>query len=139
MAGITADVGEVADMVEYDDFLLFCDRAVSPLNAGIGGTNVSSVSAIDTGSYAWVPSPPKRDVRLSGTGLILPRVFLETLGLRFLHSMTTPMMTSTRRISALNAITASMAGKNIPILFSTCATSSDSETVVEPSVELEAL
>jgi hypothetical protein len=35
MADITADVGEVADMVEYDDFLLFCDRAVSPLNAGI--------------------------------------------------------------------------------------------------------
>jgi hypothetical protein len=30
-----ADGGEAGDIVEYDDFLLFFDRAVSPLNAGI--------------------------------------------------------------------------------------------------------
>jgi hypothetical protein len=31
----TTEGGEGGDMVEYDDFLLFFDRAVSPLNAGI--------------------------------------------------------------------------------------------------------
>jgi hypothetical protein len=53
--------------------------------------------------------------------------------------MTTPTIINTRSINALKAITASMAGKNIPILFRTSATSLDSDTVVEPPVELEAL
>lgn len=106
-----------------------------------GGTKVSSVIAIDTGWYECVGSVAveKRDVRLSGTGLILPRVFLETLGPRLLHKRTTPTITNTRRIKALKAITANMAGKNIPILASTCATSSDSDTDVEPVVEFAAL
>jgi hypothetical protein len=32
---IAVVIGEDGDIVEYDDILLFFDRAVSPLNAGI--------------------------------------------------------------------------------------------------------
>ena len=58
-------------------------------NAGVGGTNVSSVSAIDTGWYvpSWSPMPcggPNDDVRWRGMGLA--RLMLTHCG-RFLFRL----------------------------------------------------
>lgn len=114
-------------------------------NAGEGGTNVSSVNAIDTGWYApdsgGAPEPGSRmdwtdEVGPRGIGVIRPG-FLRALAFpdRLRNMYINPATTNSRMTTAFRAMMASIAGRYELSLLMVLATSS--ETATEPEEEVE--
>ena len=112
-------------------------------NAGVGGTNVSSVRAIETGWYAPRVSPPvgmpKELVRWRGMGLARPTLRrVRARLLRRRHMYTMPATARTRMTSALRAMIARMAGMYACSLLSVSESSLEISTEVEPEDAAEA-